>query len=445
MRVVGGRCHGRVDAPTARVFGSYASRGRAARVSRPRRPFTRRAGAPLAVPGFRLVFVDRSIRPCGVQAPAFAARLRWSTCKSPGNSRTPSNRVLTPPSVCPEELLVFAARTRPETALRGCRTSFVKGTGKTSAAAMAAPPPPPVAVAHRRRSPPSQPPVATAQVISTAPPPYGVQPPPPGGPAVGQVAGIVDMGDRNLDLGGRVAKMQEELDLPEEIVRDLLSVAGADIVVVADDSGSMSMVSNYQTRSTRWTELQTTLNKLAHMLLVVDHSDGFHVQFLNDPTWHNVHTKEHLETLFYGRQPRGRTPLAERLRPILDGSWHPKGHSNETDIILLVMTDGEPSDCSFESLRTMVAQKRKNVYLTFMMCTEDDDVVDKYNKYVDHLPGVDITDDYASEKREVEGFGRSLPYYKWLAKAVLGGKMYKYDHMDEMSRRNGGGGCCTIA
>mmetsp|Transcript_18048 Transcript_18048/g.54854 ORF Transcript_18048/g.54854 Transcript_18048/m.54854 type:complete len:311 (-) Transcript_18048:92-1024(-) len=310
---------------------------------------------------------------------------------------------------------------------------------------MAAPPPPPVAVAHRRRSPPSQPPVATAQVISTAPPPYGVQPPPPGGPAVGQVAGIVDMGDRNLDLGGRVAKMQEELDLPEEIVRDLLSVAGADIVVVADDSGSMSMVSNYQTRSTRWTELQTTLNKLAHMLLVVDHSDGFHVQFLNDPTWHNVHTKEHLETLFYGRQPRGRTPLAERLRPILDGSWHPKGHSNETDIILLVMTDGEPSDCSFESLRTMVAQKRKNVYLTFMMCTEDDDVVDKYNKYVDHLPGVDITDDYASEKREVEGFGRSLPYYKWLAKAVLGGKMYKYDHMDEMSRRNGGGGCCTIA
>ena len=50
-----------------------------------------------------------------------------------------------------------------------------------------------------------------------------------------------------MDLGGRVAKMQEELDLPEEIVRDLLSVAGADIVVVADDSGSMSMVSNYQT------------------------------------------------------------------------------------------------------------------------------------------------------------------------------------------------------
>jgi len=311
---------------------------------------------------------------------------------------------------------------------------------------MAAPPPPPVAVAHRRRSPPSQPPVATAQVISTAPPPYGaVQPPPPGGPAVGQVAGIVDMGDRNLDLGGRVAKMQEELDLPEEIVRDLLSVAGADIVVVADDSGSMSMVSNYQTRSTRWTELQTTLNKLAHMLLVVDHSDGFHVQFLNDPTWHNVHSSKDVETLFYGRAPRGRTPLGERLRPLLSGQWHPKGHSSETDLILLIMTDGEPSDITFDNLKNMVAAKKGNVYVTFMMCTEEDDVVGQYNKYLDKIPNVDITDDYQSEKTEVEAYGRKLPYYKWMAKAVLGGKLHKYDRMDERSVRGGGGACCVVS
>ena len=30
--------------------------------------------------------------------------------------------------------------------------------------------------------------------------------------------------------------------------------------------------------------LRDTLQKLAHMLLVVDHTDGFHIQFLNDPT-----------------------------------------------------------------------------------------------------------------------------------------------------------------
>ena len=71
----------------------------------------------------------------------------------------------------------------------------------------------------------------------------------------GGVVGVVSQpSDVNLDIGGRVERMQNELDVPEQIVRDLLSVAGADIVVVADDSGSMGAVANYVTRSTRWTE-----------------------------------------------------------------------------------------------------------------------------------------------------------------------------------------------
>ena len=71
----------------------------------------------------------------------------------------------------------------------------------------------------------------------------------------GGVVGVVSQpSDVNLDIGGRVERMQNELDVPEQIVRDLLSVAGADIVVIADDSGSMGAVANYVTRSTRWTE-----------------------------------------------------------------------------------------------------------------------------------------------------------------------------------------------
>ena len=190
--------------------------------------------------------------------------------------------------------------------------------------------------------------------------------------------------------------------------------------------------------------MRDTLQKLAHMLLVVDHTDGFHIQFLNDPTWHEIHSGSQVETLFYGRQPKGRTPLATRLRPLLSGQWHPKGHGAETDLILLIMTDGEPSDCSFSELRQLVGQKSPKVFCTFMMCTEEDDVVEQYNKSLDRLPGVDITDDYVSEKKEVEKLGNKLSYYKWMAKAVLGGKMPKYDHMDE-KRAGGGGGCCVIA
>ena len=104
------------------------------------------------------------------------------------------------------------------------------------------------------------------------------------------------------------------------------------------------------------------------------------------------------------------------------------------------MTDGSPSDVDFAGLTRLVQAKAKNVYVTFLMCTEDDDVVGAYNRYLDRIPGVDITDDYASEKREVEAHGRKLSYYKWLAKAVLGGKLVKYDKMDEAPQS-----CCTVA
>ena len=257
--------------------------------------------------------------------------------------------------------------------------------------------------------------------MSEPPPPYSLHPPPP--PAVpisappqpiaqqqqaGQVVGLVNQAP-NLTVGDRVRHMQDKLDLPEDVVRDLLSIAGTDIVVVADDSGSMNQIAdptNTMNPKTRWEELQETLIKLAHLLLVVDHSDGFHVQFLNDPTWHEIHSKQHVETLFYGRQARGRTPLGARLRPLLSGQWHPKGHSNETELIVLVMTDGEPSDVTFDGLRQMVGSKKPSVFVTFLMCTEDDDVVEAYNRHVDRLPGVDITDDYVSEKREVEAHGK---------------------------------------
>ena len=134
--------------------------------------------------------------------------------------------------------------------------------------------------------------------MSEPPPPYSLHPPPP--PAVpisappqpiaqqqqaGQVVGLVNQAP-SLTVGDRVRHMQDELDLPEDVVRDLLSIAGTDIVVVADDSGSMNQIAdptNTMNPKTRWEELQETLIKLAHLLLVVDHSDGFHVQFLNDP------------------------------------------------------------------------------------------------------------------------------------------------------------------
>ncbi|KAJ1455175.1 hypothetical protein M885DRAFT_219509 [Pelagophyceae sp. CCMP2097] len=319
-------------------------------------------------------------------------------------------------------------------------------------------------------------------VIDDAPPSYAmaVDAPPVGAPVCeAQVVSVVGVGDvivrAEVSLDERVYRMQMALDVSAEVVKDMLSVVGCSVVVVADDSGSMgNLVSGTKSR---WDELQETLRQLATLLLVVEHRDGFALQFLNDPfcsrvegreigrrviierlyagrgrrarqsggfvprstrNWHTVHTVADVDEIFRGRGPRGLTPLRARLEPILSGNWHPRGPGAEAEVLLLLLTDGEPSDCSFEELRATVKAKIKTVYLTVVMCTEEDLIVDKYNRFMDKLPGVDITDDYASEKKEVERRRKKLTHNAWLAKAVLGGKITKYDQLDDPAK------CCTV-
>ena len=73
------------------------------------------------------------------------------------------------------------------------------------------------------------------------------------------------------DLGARVQRMQMELELPEDIVNDLLSLAGSDLVVIADDSASMNLVAEPGSGSvlTRWDELKNTCGDAASPDLLV--------------------------------------------------------------------------------------------------------------------------------------------------------------------------------
>lgn len=280
-----------------------------------------------------------------------------------------------------------------------------------------------------------------------APPAYGASPVQasivdPAGvqPVMSVTAAPVASTQQTLEQ--RLQQMQMELDLPEEIVRDLLSCSGTDIVVIADDSSSMNTVSdtsNMMKPVTRWGELRSTLEQLVHLLLVVDHSDGFALKFLNDPAWYQINSSQALTTCFSAKpQARGLTPLMANLQLVAGG--YTNGSFPEGDTIVLVLTDGEPSDCKMPQIQALLQGRAKNVYMTFMMCTEEDAVVDSYNKCVDPIWGCDITDDFKSEKKEVERVGKKLNMNKWLAKCVLGGKMPKYDKMDEAKKA-----CCIIS
>ena len=63
-------------------------------------------------------------------------------------------------------------------------------------------------------------------------------------------------------------------------------------------------------------------------------------------------------------------------------------------------------------------------------------VVEMYNKCVDPIWGGCLTTTNPRSS-EVERAGKKLNENKWLAKIVLGGKMPKYDKMDEKAKMCG--------
>jgi len=279
-----------------------------------------------------------------------------------------------------------------------------------------APPPPP--------PPPHAPPSnqhASYTLEATPPPP---PPPPPHNSEIPSTIGVVNPGGE-LSLAQRVADVAAKLDLESAMVSDLLQWAGTEVIVIADDSGSMNHVTNSSLMATRWDELKLRLGQLLDILLLVDDGKGFELRFLNRGRPVMIRSHQELQACWQWAQPGGRTPLGAVMKDYL------RPTELETDRLVMVMTDGSPSDVTFEQLRGMIQRKSEGVYVSVMMCTEEDDVVEQYNAQVDPLPGVDVLDDYVSEKKEIEARGKRFSLNMYLVKSVLGPKYSRWDKMDE--------------
>ena len=143
-------------------------------------------------------------------------------------------------------------------------------------------------------------------------------------------------------LAERVRIVAHKLELEEELCRDLVSWAGTEVIVIADDSGSMSAVADVQRYTTRWEELRMRLGQLLDILLLVDDGGGFELRFLNQGAAMMIHSQEQLNDVFAWATPGGGTPLGRILREYTNPA------QLESDRLIMVMTDGIPSDVNFE-------------------------------------------------------------------------------------------------
>ena len=277
------------------------------------------------------------------------------------------------------------------------------------------------------------------------------------------------------------AKQQGELDMNDKYIEKLLQLKGFDIVIMVDDSGSMQLPSDYQpdpaVQQTRYAELYNCVKKISKIANVMD-DDGIDIIFLNHGTWKNVKDNE-IDDIFFGQvlpvdfpaptkaNPwRGLTPLCEIYRHFIK-TYYPstydyarnhqliptrngtkacgmrsqtvhQGGDHEKPILLIIATDGEPSDCRQEDLKHMMeVLNPRNLYKSIVACTGEENVL-RFLKSLDTMDRTDVTDDFNSEKKVIDQIQKmwdpsyNFSYDDYLAKILLGSIDPDIDQLNDL-------------
>jgi len=226
-------------------------------------------------------------------------------------------------------------------------------------------------------------------------------------------------------------------------------------VFFIDNSGSMglplkqthlpALIDNHPV--TRYDELREFM-KIAIPLMAVDSPTGITIVFLNPPNgtgeyvFRNIHTWDQIAPTF-SKPPNGGTPLVTRLGEQmrdLDGALLEQG------ALFLIATDGEPNEGRDALYRWIANRPRKDRFIVnFLVCTDNDNEVVYLDRLDKKVRGVDVCDDFDTEKQQVLRAARRkgkrnpvFTYSDYVAKACVGAASKTFDKMDEHQ------GCCTI-
>mmetsp|Transcript_1321 Transcript_1321/g.2839 ORF Transcript_1321/g.2839 Transcript_1321/m.2839 type:complete len:285 (+) Transcript_1321:70-924(+) len=244
-------------------------------------------------------------------------------------------------------------------------------------------------------------------------------------------------------------KLQSVLDRFEISIaeaNDLVILEDYEIVVIADDSGSMRnpaqpphMRTVGTPFKTRWDELKETVSEIVEIASCFNPA-GIDVHFLNRPSVPQVkHAGDSRFQAAFASQPSGRTPLTETLQRVASQTCTERG------VLLFILTDGEPNGGKHpfsRTLRSLVSTSKLRVQI--MACTADDDEIEWLNDLDCELKEVDVTDDYYAERAEVlrTGLAKRFTRGDWCMKAMLGPVSQKFDQWDEGAHRKVKAGDC---
>lgn len=227
---------------------------------------------------------------------------------------------------------------------------------------------------------------------------------------------------------------------------ELVILQDYEVVVIADDSGSMRnpaapahMRQLGQPCPTRWDELKHTVSEMVELASCFDES-GIDIFFLNRPPLLEVKTSADANfARAFEALPMGSTPLTETLQQVAQRT------AGERPVLLFVMTDGMPNGgpgpfISMVKQLTAPGAKSK-IRMQIMACTSEESEISWLNALDADLREVDVTDDYFAERQEVLKAGRVTKFTRgdWCMKAMLGPVGDKFDSWDEKHRGGASG------
>jgi DNA-directed RNA polymerase subunit N (RpoN/RPB10) len=250
--------------------------------------------------------------------------------------------------------------------------------------------------------------------------------------------------DQPIDRYEKLRQIAHSNEISNEHIENLYkALDGIEIVVIADDSGSMKEPADelsdpFDITKSRWAELKSKLSVIVDLATVFD-ENGVDIYFLNRPSILNVKSSQYLmATKQFMDQPNYGTPLSERLRQVLQEKKIDVGKR----LLILIATDGEPSDGKDQFKKLLMTRDPiSQIFVTILACTNEKHVLQWLNGLDNSVPNLDVVDDYQTEKKKVKKQkGSSYPFTlgDYLAKSLLGSINKNYDDL------GGSKHCCSL-
>ena len=256
----------------------------------------------------------------------------------------------------------------------------------------------------------------------------------------------VDYNDYCLQKFKAIARQYE---IRPDFCQKLRQLEGYEIVLLCDDSGSMSNIVDdnkdpFGRKITRWDELKNSVSIIVEIASTLD-KNGLDIYFLNRGPVYNVSSFQQVQTVFQ-YPPNGYTPLVFALDRIFKEK---EMQIKEKKLLLIIATDGQPTDnqgnINIIDFLNKLKNRPKNIFVSIMACTDDEKSIGYLNKIDRDVPGIDTIDDYRSEFKEVQkynGKNFAFSFGDYIVKALLGPIDPYFDNLDE---QNVSGGCCVIS